>query len=342
MSEFFFTLDEDDRREIIQKAAVDSGVPEDVLEKDIWLVWTLKKLFEIPNVPDMAFKGGTALSKVFGAIERFSEDVDISVNYRELATDLADADLSQMSKSAKKKASDKLRKLLTKLSHDVLVPHLKSAVDDLMSDGVCKIEVDETGEKIRLQYPSVAAKIGYLKDEVLIELGGRNPTEPNQLHHLTTEIAKTLPQFEWPNADVSVLVPTRTFWEKATLIHIECNRPEGRIGDRMFRHWYDLSRLADHQIGIDALTDIPLLERVVRHKEAFFAYSNVSYDGCLDGGIVLEPRDSLMDDLYADYKAMVAQRMFAGKAPEFQEVIGQIRALQAEINEAVTEFNKKA
>lgn len=342
MSEFFFKLAKDERREVIQKAAVDSGLPEDVLEKDIWLVWTLKKLFEIPNVPGMAFKGGTALSKVFGAIERFSEDVDVSVNYLELAPDLAGADLSQMSRSAKKKASDKLRKLLATLSHDVLVPQLQSAVDGLISDADCTIEVDETGEKIRLQYPSTAAKIGYLKDEVLIELGGRNPTEPNQMHHLTAEIAKTLPQLDWPNADVSVLAPTRTFWEKATLIHIECNRSEGRIGDRMFRHWYDLSRLADHQIGIDALTDIPLLERVVRHKEAFFAYSNVSYDGCLDGGIVLEPRGGLMDDLYADFRAMVAQRMFAGKTPEFHEVVGRIRDLQASINAAVAEFNKKA
>lgn len=342
MSEFFFKLDEDERREVIQRAAVESGIPEDVLEKDVWLVWTLKKLFAIPDVPDMAFKGGTALSKVFGAIERFSEDVDVSVNYKALAPDLAGVDLSSMSKNARKKTAERLKKLLAELSHDVLVPHLEDAVDDLMGEGACKIEVDPAGEKIRLHYPSVAAKVGYLKDEVLIELGGRNPTEPNRAHLLNAEVAKVLPQFEWPTAEVFVLVPTRTFWEKCTLIHIECSRPEGRIGDRMFRHWYDLSKLADHQIGAEALADIPLLERVVRHKEAFFAYNNVGYDGCLDGSLVLVPPDGLMDTLHADCKGMVEQRMFAGKPPVFGEVVERIRTLQGLINAAVVEHNKKA
>src|SRR5690242_7388231 len=138
MSDFFFKLDTDERREVIQRAAVESGMPEDVLEKDVWLVWTLQRLFAIPDVPDMAFKGGTALSKVFGAIERFSEDVDVSVDYRKLMPELADADLASMSKSARKKASDKLRKLLAELSHEVLAPHLEGAVDALMGEGVCQ------------------------------------------------------------------------------------------------------------------------------------------------------------------------------------------------------------
>lgn len=126
MSEFFFKLDEDERREVIQRAAVESGMPEDVLEKDLWLVWTLQKLFSIPNVPDMAFKGGTALSKVSGAIERFSEDVDVSVNYKALAPDLAEVDLSVMSKNARKQTAERLKKLLAELSHNVLVPPLKA------------------------------------------------------------------------------------------------------------------------------------------------------------------------------------------------------------------------
>ncbi len=110
----------------------------------------------------------------------------------------------------------------------------------------------------------------------------------------------------------------------------------------MFRHWYDLSKLADHQIGAEALADIPLLERVVRHKEAFFAYNNVGYDGCLDGSLVLVPPGGLMDTLHADYKGMVEQQMFTGKPPVFGEVVERIRTLQGLINAAVIEHNKKA
>lgn len=89
MSDFYLQLSEDERREVIQRAAVDSWMAEDVLEKDIWLVWILQQLFAMPDLPDMAFKGGTALSKVFGVIERFSEDVDVSVDYRHLDPSLA-------------------------------------------------------------------------------------------------------------------------------------------------------------------------------------------------------------------------------------------------------------
>ena len=338
MSDFFFRLPEEERREVIQRASVESGMPEDVLEKDIWLVWTLHRLFAIPDIPDMAFKGGTALSKVFGAIERFSEDVDVSVNYKALLPELAEVDLSTLSRSAKKKASDRLRARLNELAHETIVPQLQSAAAELCGDGYCEFEIDDTGENIRLRYPSVAAKAGYLREGILIELGGRNPTEPNQPRLLETEISRFLPQFEWPIAQVTVLAPTRTFWEKATLIHIACNRPEGRIADRMFRHWYDLAKLAEHEIGTAALENIPLLERVVRHKEAFFAYADVGYEACLDGGMLLVPPAKLIDALHADYRGMVGQRMFGGALPEFDAVIQRIGDLQSAINRAVQAF----
>lgn len=331
MPEFFFRLDEEERREVIQQASLQSGMPEDVLEKDVWLVWTLHQIFAVPGVPYMAFKGGTALSKVFGAIERFSEDVDVSVDYKQLAPDLTDVDLSSMTRNARKQASDRLRKLLAELSHDVLAPHLSTAAQALVGGG-CKVEVAQSGEQLRLHYPAAAAKGGYLKDEILIELGGRNPTEPNQDRRLETEIARILPQFSWPTADVSVLDPTRTFWEKATLIHIECNRPDMRIQGRMFRHWYDLSKLMDHRIGAEALADLPLLERVVRHKEAFFAYANLGYDGCLAGRFKLVPPDGLLGVLRADCQGMVEQRMFFGTQPHFDEVMVKISDLEAAIN----------
>ena len=247
-----------------------------------------------------------------------------------------------MSKSARKRASDHLRGLLTQLSHDVLVPHIEVAVDNLMGKGICQIEVDASGEKIRLRYPSVAAKGGYLKDEVLIELGGRNPTEPNQTRVLTAEIARILPDFEWPTAVVAVLNPTRTFWEKATLIHIECNRSEPRVGDRNFRHWYDLAKLAGHGIGAEALANITLLENVVRHKEAFYAYSNVGYDGCLSGALRLVPGKGLLEVLAADYRGMIEQRMFSGMPPDFSRIIDRIGHLETAINSAVTAFNNRA
>ena len=339
----FIVMPAEDRSRFCREAEARIGLSPASIEKDFWVCWILKELFTLPEWgTHLTFKGGTALSKVFGAIDRFSEDVDVSVDYRQLMPDLYDVELASMSKSARKRASDHLRGLLTQLSHDVLVPHIEVAVDNLMGKGICQIEVDASGEKIRLRYPSVAAKGGYLKDEVLIELGGRNPTEPNQTRVLTAEIARILPDFEWPTAVVAVLNPTRTFWEKATLIHIECNRSEPRVGDRNFRHWYDLAKLAGHGIGAEALANITLLENVVRHKEAFYAYSNVGYDGCLSGALRLVPGKGLLEVLAADYRGMIEQRMFSGMPPDFSRIIDRIGHLETAINSAVTAFNNRA
>ena len=50
------------------------------VEKDFWICWTLRHLFALEGIPELRFKGGTSLSKVFGLIERFSEAIDISIN----------------------------------------------------------------------------------------------------------------------------------------------------------------------------------------------------------------------------------------------------------------------
>lgn len=335
MSDFYFTLTDEERREVVTRAAMTSGMAEDVIEKDIWLVWILQRLFSMTDLPDMAFKGGTALSKVFGVIERFSEDVDISVDYRALDPSLADLDLGSLTRSARDKAARQLRKLLADLSFGVIVPRLQYEIDALQMSGACTLTVDEKGEQIRVNYPSVVARMGYLKDGVLIELGGRNPTEPNRRHRLRTEISKIMTEFDWPVADVAVIEPTRTFWEKATLIHVECNRPEHRMADRMFRHWFDLSKLADHSIGADAIADLDLLVSVARHKAAFFAYGSVGYDDCLTGNLKLIPPTEMIGLLRADYRRMIDQRMFVGAVPAFDEIMARLRALEAQINERV-------
>ncbi len=76
MPESFFDLSPKDRQDALQVTASRSGRPAHLLEKDIWVVWTLSTLFDSPFADDIVFKGGTSLSKGYQAIERFSEDVD--------------------------------------------------------------------------------------------------------------------------------------------------------------------------------------------------------------------------------------------------------------------------
>jgi len=100
---------------------------------------------------------------------------------------------------------------------------------------------------------------------------------------------------ETPQATVQVLAPSRTFWEKATLIHAACNRSDPKLDSNgQSRHWHDLAVLADHQIGNTSMADRALLEDVVKHKNVFFRASHTNYEGCLSGSLRLIPDAPLL------------------------------------------------
>jgi predicted nucleotidyltransferase component of viral defense system len=75
-----------DRRDVFLGAARRLGTPEQNIEKDFWVTWTLDVLFNGPPAghPRLLFKGGTSLSKAYDPISRFSEDIDITVFRQEL------------------------------------------------------------------------------------------------------------------------------------------------------------------------------------------------------------------------------------------------------------------
>ena len=130
-----------------------------------------------------------------------------------------------------------------------------------------------------------------------------------------------------------MLSPTRTFWEKATLIHVECHRQRLAAGpERLSRHWFDLACLARHDAGRKALADRALLEDVVRHKTVFFSASYANYADCLDGRLRLVPDDAQLAGLGSDYDAMRRAGIVGADAPEFDVLIERLRALEAEAN----------
>lgn len=334
MSEAFLRLALNEQAEILNALAPELGRNAVVLEKDVWVCWVLQHLFQMPDRLAMAFKGGTSLSKAFDAIHRFSEDVDVTLDYRGLDSSVDPFD-SGTSKTRISKFSDSLKGFVKKHVHDVVAPHLRAKLQAEVEGA--SLEVSDDGEEVRVYYPSALDRAGdYLRESVLIEFGGRNITEPNAEHQLRPYIAERLPDLELPSAMVTVLAPERTFWEKATLIHAECHRPDLRASaDRLSRHWYDLARLADHQIGSNALADRALLAEVVKHKEVFFRYGYANYGACLTGGLRLVPDEPLLKALEADLRAMIEGGMFYGEAPTFDAVIDRLRALETTINAGI-------
>lgn len=183
-------------------------------------------------------------------------------------------------------------------------------------------------------YPSAVENTdSYVRPSILIEFGGRNSTLPQSLLCITPDIAEHVPNLALPTAQVSVLSAARTFWEKATLIHVECHRPSLRpSAERLSRHWYDLARLADHEVGQQAMGDSELLRDVLRIKETFYRSGFSHYDQCSAGGLRLIPDEPLLEALRQDYRAMLAAQMFYGDTLDFESIVERLRRLESEIN----------
>jgi hypothetical protein len=297
MPESFLHLDAQEQSQIYRALAPQLARSPVVLEKDVWVCWMLQTLFTMPGRLPMAFKGGTSLSKVFGVIARFSEDVDITLDYRGLDSSF-DPFAEGVSKTRLKKFSEDLKSFVRDHAYDVVAPHIqKTLVAEFDSNAAAfRLELSGYGEQMRLHYPSVLETPGdYVGNSVLIEFGGRNITEPNAEHNVEPDIAPHVTGLAFPLSTVSVLSPARTFWEKATLMHVECQRNEFRASaERLSRHWYDLAMLAERDHGQAAIEDRALLEDVVKHKKVFYNASYANYDACLTGQLRLIPQDAVL------------------------------------------------
>lgn len=331
--ESYFSLKISDQKDILQTAADELGRTPAVLEKDIWVCWGLEALFAMPDAHPMAFKGGTSLSKVYGVINRFSEDIDITLDYRAFG-DETDPFAVGISSNQIRKFSDRLKGYVNNYAVHQVIPYLEEQLIQLPTAGQHEVRVDDNGEKIWVSYPSaVESGDEYLKTEILIELGGRNIIDPNEVHNITADVTAVTQDVEYPACEITVLSPERTFWEKATLVHVECNRGALKENaDRLSRHWYDLTMLAAHGIGKSAAQNRGLLEDVIKHKKVFFNSRYADYDACLNNGLRLLPDDDVLDQLRADYENMIRAGMMYEIAPSFDEIRASMTSLSQNIN----------
>lgn len=332
LSEDFLHLPSEERKEVYDSLSSEIGLPPEILEKDVWICWALEVLFSDPAHLPMAFKGGTSLSKVYRAISRFSEDIDLTVA-------VPSADFSDGKLPTTRGKIDKLRAVLSGELADYLrghvAPLLYTAVLAFPDAPVDVVLMEADGETIVLDYPSCYEKSGgYLRERVKLEFGARNILEPNERHDLVPFLRPFLrAETALPTATVDVLSAKRTFWEKATLAHDACGRDEWRGGiERLSRHWYDLGILADHAIGTEALADRSLLADVVRIKTVFFKNSTSDYAACLTGGIRILPGPGGLVDLERDYNAMTNAGMFSEDPPTFELLVERLARLENEIN----------
>ena len=336
MPESWFELSSADQSEALEVAAGRSGRPAHLLEKDIWVVWALSAIYDSPLGDSLTFKGGTSLSKVYKVIDRFSEDIDLTYDIRELVPDLLrDGNPIPASASQEKKITSAVRSRLPQWIEQTVQPVIEQA---LVASGLqaALSLAGKDNDKLIIAYPATKKGTGYAAATIQLEFGARATGEPHQRHHVACDIAPLIEGLTFPTAQPLVMAAERTFWEKATAAHVYCL--QGRLrGDRYSRHWYDLAALAKTTHFASAASDHELARQVAEHKSMFFAEKDVDggkvdYFQATSGDLRLIPQGPSLDALEKDYAAMLEDGLLAFEQPTFETVMASCASIQDEIN----------
>jgi hypothetical protein len=326
----FLSLNGSDRQVLLENAAEALHRPAAILEKDIWVCWALEALFKL-ETPTMVFKGGTSLSKVYGAIQRFSEDLDITIDHRNSGDALLDPMAEGISNTKRREFSERMKVFTVTTVRDIILPHLQTLARHVP---INDLRLHPDGDQILIDFQSLSAG-AYVLPSLKLEFGSRNAIEPSEIKLVEPEVlawaqAKRL---RFPSARVPVLLAERTFWEKVTLIHAEITRrnPKANV-ERYSRHWYDLVKLNLSPIGARALTRTDLRDHVIATKTALFGVAGVNYAEVAAGACRLVPDGSLAEGLARDYAAMLEAGMFDETPAGWPELMAALTKLEQQIN----------
>lgn len=320
-------LSEKRRLEILNQVNSQTGLPTDAIEKDWWVTITLKAIFSSKFAQQLVFKGGTSLSKAYNLIERFSEDIDLSIDRTMLGFE------GELSKTQIKK--------LRKASGNFIVEEFKEElISELEKLGVNKEnynlifddEIDDTSDphRIELEYNSIVEAGEYIPQRVIIELGARALLEPNEQKTIQSIIGQIYPEqaFTIQPFEVIVVVPTKTFLEKIMLLHEEFLKPIENIRHyRMSRHLYDIEKLMDHDYGKEAIKNKELFKTLVQHRSKYTPIRGISYDLHTPKTINFIPPAEVTELWKKDYQAM-QEFMIYGETLEFEELIERLKELK--------------
>ena len=322
----FLDLPAERRKEIFNQASVRSGLPPSAIEKDWWGTLTLKAMFMLPFSKHILFKGGTSLSKGWNLIDRLSEDIDLAIDCKYFGYE------GEISNEQVKK--------LRKASCSFVTGEFKDALDKKLKElGIKgynlvnqKITYSDTDPvELELQYDSVTEKSTYILPKVLIQIGSRSQVEPFEERPIQSLVGHTFNNLEFADSPLMIplVLPKRTFLEKAFLLHEEFQKPsEKRRAERMSRHLYDLEKLMDTEYGKNALKDTDLYNSIIKHRKKFTPVRGIDYSNHNPDKIDFIPPESVSSDWEEDYKTM-QESMIYGQSLKFDKLIDRLKVLRS-------------
>ena len=330
-----------DRLDVFLATARRLGTTVQNVEKDFWVCWTLDALFNglQPGGPRLLFKGGTSLSKGHGLIERFSEDIDITVFRVDIGAPASIEELEALGTNRRKRRLDDIRKACQSYIGATLKTQLGELaaalpISDRQQLRVTLDDNDPDGQSLLLAYPAVSDEDAYVRPAVKIEAGAKSALDPHEPLSITPYVTDDLKNFDLTVPNVTTVDPVRTFWDKVLILHSLRRSFEDRGvlrggGQRVSRHYYDVYRALQAAVGQRAVTDLAMAEDCIRHERMFFPRAGQTT--AVPGSFTLMPQAAMLDQLRTDYAAMSV--MIFGDVPTFDAVMASIAALEATMNQ---------
>ena len=325
----YFELTTAQQRTILEQAAIKQGLPQQAIEKDLWVTAILQILFSLPCADSLVFKGGTSLSKVWKLISRFSEDIDLAIDRAvfELEGDLT------------KKQVKKLRKASSLFVRDTLYQQLVEAICQTSLKDLCQIYPEPDGEgdatypeprSIFIRYKSVFDdKLDYIPPVVKVEAGARSLLEPYAETTITSMVEEALPSISTTITDVMVktAIAEKTFLEKAFLLHELFSVNSKVEARRRSRHIYDLYMMMQQGIAEKAIPNDELWETIHHHRSTLTSMQGVDYTPDIRDRIQLVPPMECRDGWKKDYEDMTTAMIY-GEKPAFVELLESMNKLE--------------
>lgn len=314
---------------LLSQTAVKVGLPEQAVEKDLWVTVVLQLVFTLPYAEKLVFKGGTTLAKA-GLIDRFSEDIDLAIDRSQFGIE---GDLT-------KKQLKALRKESSLFVRDVFSVDIKSAIENAGLSGLCIVEAEPDGEgdktypeprKIHVKYQSVLNQpLPYLSPEVMLEVGARSLIEPYRMVKVESFVTQNTP-IDTSVAEVAIPMaePRKTFLEKAFLLHELFSTGEFRKAERKSRHMYDLEKMMKRPEILSAIKDDELWNSIHHHREVFTPLRDVDYTPDIRNRICLIPPENCIADWKSDYQSMCESMIYENDPLSFESLMERMKELEA-------------
>ena len=341
--ENFLAFPTAERQKAFGEAAARLGTIASYMEKDFWVCLVLDALYHhLPaGHPRLLFRGGTSLSKAFGLIRRFSEDVDLTVYRGDLGfADQRDPTVADISNTKRKTLFEELRAACSAYVLGELKDALTACLDEIAPG--CQIATDKydaTEQTLLVRYPSLypEQEDDYVLPQVKLEGGARSALTPSRSCSIAPYIADDLPEHELQVDGIDTIIPERTFLDKLLVLHgLHCGYREAdrlpKANSRISRHYYDFAVISGTETGTAALADRDLLDDVRDHSMVAFRQAWKRLDEAVPGTVRLEPQPELRAVLEQDYATM--QGMMLGDAPDFGWIVEQVRRAEAAINDS--------